>query len=56
VLQYYTPEIHKASFVLPAFAKRAIFDEWVGNSGSLVQQTTVLRNYVPRNGMPNKML
>jgi spermidine synthase len=27
VLQYYTPEIHKASFVLPAFAKRAIFDE-----------------------------
>lgn len=26
-LQYYTPEIHKASFVLPAFAKRAIFGE-----------------------------
>eukprot|EP00593_Proboscia_inermis_P005696 CAMPEP_0171322566 /NCGR_PEP_ID=MMETSP0816-20121228/115045_1 /TAXON_ID=420281 /ORGANISM="Proboscia inermis, Strain CCAP1064/1" /LENGTH=307 /DNA_ID=CAMNT_0011821083 /DNA_START=12 /DNA_END=935 /DNA_ORIENTATION=+ len=25
-LQYYTPEIHAASFVLPAFAKRAIFD------------------------------
>ena len=26
-LQYYTPEIHKASFVLPAFAKRAIFED-----------------------------
>ena len=25
-LKYYTPELHKASFVLPAFAKRAIFD------------------------------
>lgn len=25
VLRYYTPEIHEASFVLPAFAKRAIF-------------------------------
>jgi len=25
-LRYYSPEIHKASFVLPAFAKRAIFD------------------------------
>lgn len=24
-LRYYTPEIHQASFVLPAFAKRAIF-------------------------------
>lgn len=24
-LQYYTTELHKASFVLPAFAKRAIF-------------------------------
>lgn len=24
-LRYYTPEIHRASFVLPAFAKRAIF-------------------------------
>jgi len=24
-LRYYTPELHKASFVLPAFAKRAIF-------------------------------
>jgi spermidine synthase len=24
-LRYYTPEIHKASFVLPAFAQRAIF-------------------------------
>lgn len=24
-LQYYTKELHKASFVLPAFAKRAIF-------------------------------
>lgn len=24
-LQYYTPELHKASFVLPVFAKRAIF-------------------------------
>jgi len=26
-LRYYTPEIHEASFVLPAFAKRAIFGE-----------------------------
>jgi len=25
-LQYYTPELHEAAFVLPAFAKRAIFD------------------------------
>ena len=25
-LLYYTPEIHRASFVLPAFAQRAIFD------------------------------
>jgi len=25
-LRYYTPELHTASFVLPAFAKRAIFD------------------------------
>jgi spermidine synthase len=25
-LRYYTPEIHKASFVLPAFASRAIFE------------------------------
>jgi spermidine synthase len=24
--KYYTPEIHKAAFVLPAFARRAIFD------------------------------
>jgi spermidine synthase len=24
-LQYYTPELHEAAFVLPAFAKRAIF-------------------------------
>jgi len=27
VLQYYSPEIHDASFVLPMFAKRAIFGE-----------------------------
>ena len=26
-LRYYTPEIHKASFVLPAFAERAIFGD-----------------------------
>ena len=26
-LQYYTTDIHRASFVLPAFAQRAIFDE-----------------------------
>lgn len=26
-LRYYTTDIHQASFVLPAFAKRAIFDE-----------------------------
>mmetsp|Transcript_16778 Transcript_16778/g.36214 ORF Transcript_16778/g.36214 Transcript_16778/m.36214 type:complete len:227 (-) Transcript_16778:212-892(-) len=26
-LRYYTPEIHRASFVLPAFAKRAIFGD-----------------------------
>jgi len=26
-LRYYTPEIHEAAFVLPAFAKRAIFGE-----------------------------
>jgi spermidine synthase len=26
-LRYYTPEIHKAAFVLPAFAERAIFGE-----------------------------
>lgn len=26
-LRYYTPEIHSAAFALPAFAKRAIFDE-----------------------------
>ena len=26
-LKYYTPELHKASFVLPAFAKRAILGE-----------------------------
>ena len=26
-LQYYTPELHKAAFVLPAFAQRAIFGE-----------------------------
>lgn len=26
-LRYYTPEIHEAAFVLPAFAKRAIFPE-----------------------------
>eukprot|EP00547_Thalassionema_nitzschioides_P006403 CAMPEP_0194201900 /NCGR_PEP_ID=MMETSP0156-20130528/2051_1 /TAXON_ID=33649 /ORGANISM="Thalassionema nitzschioides, Strain L26-B" /LENGTH=305 /DNA_ID=CAMNT_0038927215 /DNA_START=65 /DNA_END=982 /DNA_ORIENTATION=- len=26
-LRYYTPELHTASFVLPAFAKRAIFEE-----------------------------
>jgi spermidine synthase len=26
-LRYYTPEIHKAAFVLPAFANRAIFGE-----------------------------
>lgn len=26
-LRYYTPEVHKASFVLPAFAQRAIFEE-----------------------------
>lgn len=26
-LRYYTPEIHQASFVLPAFAKRAIFGD-----------------------------
>eukprot|EP00591_Stephanopyxis_turris_P009879 CAMPEP_0195529380 /NCGR_PEP_ID=MMETSP0794_2-20130614/31887_1 /TAXON_ID=515487 /ORGANISM="Stephanopyxis turris, Strain CCMP 815" /LENGTH=303 /DNA_ID=CAMNT_0040660675 /DNA_START=111 /DNA_END=1022 /DNA_ORIENTATION=+ len=25
-LKYYSPELHQASFVLPAFAKRAIFD------------------------------
>lgn len=25
-MKYYTPEVHTASFVLPAFAKRAIFD------------------------------
>lgn len=25
-LKYYTPELHSAAFVLPAFAKRAIFD------------------------------
>lgn len=25
-LRYYTPELHKAAFVLPAFAKRAIFE------------------------------
>lgn len=25
-LKYYTPEVHEAAFVLPAFAKRAIFD------------------------------
>ena len=25
-LRYYTPELHEASFVLPAFAKRAIFE------------------------------
>jgi spermidine synthase len=24
-MQYYTPELHEASFVLPAFAKRSIF-------------------------------
>ena len=24
-LKYYTPELHEASFVLPAFAKRSIF-------------------------------
>jgi len=27
VLQYYTPDIHKASFVLPAFCQRAIFGD-----------------------------
>lgn len=27
VLQYYTPELHQAAFVLPAFAKRAIFSD-----------------------------
>ena len=26
-LQYYTPELHKAAFVLPAFAQRAIFGD-----------------------------
>jgi spermidine synthase len=26
-LRYYTPELHSASFVLPAFAKRAIFED-----------------------------
>lgn len=26
-LRYYTPEMHQASFVLPAFAKRAIFED-----------------------------
>merc|ERR1712232_57088 len=26
-LQYYTPDIHRASFVLPAFSQRAIFGE-----------------------------
>jgi spermidine synthase len=26
-LRYYTPEIHEASFILPAFAKRAIFED-----------------------------
>lgn len=26
-LRYYTPELHNASFVLPAFAKRAIFED-----------------------------
>lgn len=26
-LQYYTPELHEASFVLPAFAKRAIMGD-----------------------------
>ena len=26
-LRYYTPEIHRAAFVLPAFAKRAIFGD-----------------------------
>lgn len=32
-LRYYTPDIHKASFVLPAFAQRAIFgDSWLDNS------------------------
>jgi spermidine synthase len=25
-LRYYTPEVHSAAFVLPAFAKRAIFE------------------------------
>ncbi|CAB9499307.1 Polyamine aminopropyltransferase [Seminavis robusta] len=28
-LRYYTPELHKASFVLPAFARRAIFEDAV---------------------------
>eukprot|EP00980_Cylindrotheca_fusiformis_P006565 scaffold1384_cov116-Cylindrotheca_fusiformis.AAC.43 len=27
VLKYYTPELHEAAFVLPAFAKRSIFGE-----------------------------
>lgn len=26
-MKYYTPDVHTASFVLPAFAKRAIFDD-----------------------------
>ena len=26
-LKYYTPELHEAAFVLPAFAKRAIFGD-----------------------------
>ena len=26
-LRYYTPDVHRAAFVLPAFARRAIFGD-----------------------------
>lgn len=28
-MRYYSPEIHEASFVLPAFAKKAIYGKWI---------------------------
>lgn len=45
-LRYYSPDIHKASFVLPAFAQRAIFgDSWLDNSRQCVFMLANLTDY-----------
>jgi spermidine synthase len=30
LLRYYNADIHKAAFVLPQFAKKALYEQWSG--------------------------